>query len=95
MKMVSERIQFRKSSSFKGENRFEISVIKFSIFLILSFNILCAVHVAAASTNADLLGTFPRNNVAPGGPDVMDATVEMLGEDEAAIRKFAAQADRK
>lgn len=34
---------------------------------------------------------FPRNNMAPAGLDPMDATVEMLGEDEIAIRKYAAQ----
>ncbi|MCK4314255.1 MAG: immune inhibitor A [Anaerolineae bacterium] len=34
---------------------------------------------------------FPRNSMAPDGPDAMDATVEMLGEEEIAIRKYAAQ----
>jgi hypothetical protein len=34
---------------------------------------------------------FPRNSMAPAGLDPMDATVEMLGEDEIAIRKLAAR----
>ena len=33
---------------------------------------------------------FPRNSMAPDGPDAMDLTPEMLGEDEVAIRKEAA-----
>lgn len=37
------------------------------------------------------LPEFPRNNIAPTGPDAMDATVEMLGEEEIAIRAYAAQ----
>lgn len=35
--------------------------------------------------------TFPRNSMAPAGLDPMDLSVEMLGEDEIAIRKHAAQ----
>jgi hypothetical protein len=34
---------------------------------------------------------FPRNNMAPAGPDPMDLSPEMLGEDEVAIRKLAAR----
>ena len=34
---------------------------------------------------------FPRNSMAPAGPDPMDLSVEMLGEKEIAIRKYAAQ----
>ncbi|MDY7080534.1 MAG: hypothetical protein SXV54_26945, partial [Chloroflexota bacterium] len=34
---------------------------------------------------------FPRNSMAPDGLDPMDLSVEMLGEDEIAIRKLAAQ----
>ena len=34
---------------------------------------------------------FPRNNVAPAGLDPMDLSVDMLGDDEVAIRKYAAQ----
>jgi immune inhibitor A len=33
---------------------------------------------------------FPRNRMAPEGPDPMDLSVERLGEDEIAIRKLAA-----
>ena len=33
---------------------------------------------------------FPRNNMAPAGPDPMDLSVEMLGEEEIALRKQAA-----
>ena len=39
----------------------------------------------------DGLPAFPRNDIAPTGPDAMDATVEMLGEKEIAIRAYAAQ----
>ena len=35
--------------------------------------------------------TFPRNSMAPAGPDPMDLTVEKLGAKEIAIRKLAAQ----
>ena len=34
---------------------------------------------------------FPRNSMAPAGLDPMDLSVEMLGENEIAIRKYAAQ----
>jgi immune inhibitor A len=34
---------------------------------------------------------FPRNNMAPAGLDPMDLSVEMLGEEEIAIRKYAAE----
>jgi hypothetical protein len=34
---------------------------------------------------------FPRNSMAPAGPDPMDLTVEKLGAKEIAIRKLAAQ----
>jgi len=34
---------------------------------------------------------FPRNNMAPAGPDPMDLSVEMLGEEEIALRKYAAE----
>lgn len=34
---------------------------------------------------------FPRNSMAPAGPDAMDLSVEMLGEKEIAVRKYAAQ----
>ena len=34
---------------------------------------------------------FPRNNMAPAGLDPMDLSVEMLGEKEIAMRKYAAE----
>lgn len=34
---------------------------------------------------------FPRNTMAPAGLDPMDLSAEMLGEDEIAIRKYAAE----
>ena len=34
---------------------------------------------------------FPRNSMAPAGPDPMDLSVEMLGEKEIAMRKYAAE----
>ena len=34
---------------------------------------------------------FPRNAMAPAGPDPMDLSVEMLGEEEIALRKYAAE----
>jgi len=36
------------------------------------------------------LSEFPRNDMAPDGPDPMDLTVEDLGEEEIAIREYAA-----
>ena len=34
---------------------------------------------------------FPRNDMAPSGPDPMDLSVEMLGEKEISLRAYAAQ----
>ena len=53
--------------------------------------ILSTAGATATSPKSDSLMEFPRNNMAPDGPDTMDATVEMLGENEIAIRKYAAQ----
>jgi hypothetical protein len=55
--------------------------------------ILSTAGITAASQKSDLLMTddLPRNNMAPDGPDTMDATVEMLGEKEIALRKYAAE----
>jgi hypothetical protein len=63
--------------------------------------ILAALGVIALSASLLLVVTpvaadgpppsFPRNNMAPDGPDPMDLSVERLGEDEIAIRKLAAQ----
>ena len=40
---------------------------------------------AAADGPVEPPETFPRNSMAPAGPDPMDLSVEMLGEDEIAI----------
>jgi hypothetical protein len=63
------------------------------ILAVLSIIVLLAgLLVAVTPAAADGPPTeFPRNSMAPEGPDPMDATVEMLGEDEIAIRKLAAQ----
>lgn len=53
--------------------------------------LMVGLLVAATPVSADGPPEFPRNNMAPAGLDPMDATVEMLGEDEIAIRKLAAQ----
>ncbi|MBN1304470.1 MAG: immune inhibitor A [Anaerolineales bacterium] len=45
----------------------------------------------AANTPVTPPEQFPRNNMAPAGLDPMDLSVEMLGEDEIAIRKLAAE----
>ncbi len=53
--------------------------------------LLLGLLVSILPAGADGPGEFPRNNMAPTGPDPMDATVEMLGEDEIALRKQAAK----
>lgn len=53
--------------------------------------ILSTASVTAASQKLNSQAELPRNNMAPEGPDTMDATVEMLGEKEIAIREYAAQ----
>jgi hypothetical protein len=57
--------------------------------------VLLLVALLPASVAADTpIGPpteFPRNSVAPAGLDPMDISVERLGEDEVAIRKYAAQ----
>lgn len=54
--------------------------------------LLMGMLVTAAPAAADgPPPEFPRNSMVPDGPDAIDATVEMLGEDEIAIRKRAAQ----
>jgi hypothetical protein len=59
---------------------------------LIFFLILLTAEVTAASPESNSLrGEFPRNNMAPDGPDIMDATVEMLGEKEIQIRDYAAQ----
>jgi hypothetical protein len=46
---------------------------------------------SAAADGPEPPETFPRNSMAPAGLDPMDLSVEMLGEDEIAIRKYAAE----
>jgi hypothetical protein len=54
--------------------------------------LLAGVLVAVAPVAAEgPLSSFPRNEMAPEGPDPMDVTPEMLGRDEIAIRKLAAR----
>ncbi|GAB4531864.1 MAG: immune inhibitor A [Anaerolineae bacterium] len=54
--------------------------------------LLAGMLVSAAPAAADgPPDGFPRNNMAPAGPDPMDLTVEDLGEKEIAIRSLAAQ----
>lgn len=59
----------------------------FTIFVLLAA-LLIAVVPAGADGPPD---SFPRNAMAPEGPDPMDLSVDMLGEDEIAIRKLAAK----
>ena len=66
----------------------------FAVFMLVGLlSSLLAVVPAAAQGQPPVTPPteFPRNNMAPPGLDPMDATVEMLGEDEIAIRKYAAQ----
>jgi len=67
--------------------------VKFKVIAILGIVALVAGFLgSAAPAAADGPPTeFPRNNMAPEGLDPMDLSVEMLGEDEIAIRKLAAQ----
>jgi|GEM_PF-1544001 len=70
----------------------QLKLLSVSLTLGLIFIlVLSTAGVTAASQKSDPPGTFPRNSMAPEGPDVMDATVEMLGENEIAIREYAAR----
>lgn len=63
-------------------------------FAVLGVLALLVALLPASVVGADSFGppsVFPRNSVAPEGLDPMDLSVEMLGEDEIAIRKQAAQ----
>jgi len=54
--------------------------------------LLTGLLVSAAPAAADgPPPEFPRNSMAPDGPDPMDLTPEMLGEKEVALRNYAAQ----
>ncbi len=72
--------------------------MKRKIFGILGVVVLLSSFlIAAAPVAADRPPpvipptTFPRNRMAPPGPDPMDLSPEMLGEKEIAIRELAAQ----
>jgi hypothetical protein len=68
--------------------------LSITIILLLVLNISGILFITLAKptgASTDFLTTFPRNSMAPTGLDPMDATPEMLGEDEVAIRKYAAE----
>ena len=62
-------------------------------FTILTLLTALFIAVIPAGADGPPVGPdeFPRNNMAPEGLDPMDLSVEMLGEDEIAIRKLAAK----
>jgi hypothetical protein len=72
----------------KGE-----TIMKHKVVAVLGIvALLTGMFVAAAPVAADgPPSSFPRNEMAPDGPDPMDLSVERLGEDEIAIRKLAAE----
>jgi hypothetical protein len=59
----------------------------------LTSSSLAVPQVSAGDSegNSTALLEFPRNEMAPDGPDPMDLTVEDLGEKEIAIRELAAE----
>ena len=61
--------------------------ILLGIFVLLSSLLVCTAPAVADGPKM----AFPRNSMAPEGPDPMDLSVERLGEDEIAIRKLAAR----
>ncbi|TFG11048.1 MAG: hypothetical protein EU535_07830 [Promethearchaeota archaeon] len=68
--------------------------LSITIILLLVLNVSGLLFIAFArpvTASTDFLTTFPRNSMAPEGLDPMDATPEMLGEKEIAIRKYAAE----
>jgi immune inhibitor A len=66
--------------------------MKFKVLGSLTITLmLLGMLLAVVPAGADGPGEFPRNNMAPPGPDPMDLTVEMLGEEEIALRKKAAE----
>ena len=70
----------------------QLKLLSVSLTLGLIFIlVLSTASITAASQKSDIQAELPRNNMAPDGPDVMDATVEMLGENEIAIREQAAK----
>ncbi len=58
-------------------------IMLFALFLVL------VIAVPAGADGPPM--EFPRNNMAPEGLDPMDLSVDMLGEDEINLRKYAAE----
>ena len=67
--------------------------IYIAIAVVLTSSLFAALPVSAADSevNSMPLLEFPRNEMAPDGPDPRDLTVEDLGEKEVAIREYAAE----
>ncbi|MCJ7569996.1 MAG: hypothetical protein MUO58_21000 [Anaerolineales bacterium] len=63
----------------------------FTILALLATLFIAVVPVGADGPPIGPPDEFPRNNMAPAGLDPMDLSVEMLGEDEVALRKLAAK----
>lgn len=63
------------------------------IVVILASSLFAVLPVSAGDSEASNMPLleFPRNEMAPDGPDPMDLTVEDLGEKEIAIRELAAE----
>ena len=67
--------------------------ISIAVVVILASSLFAVLPVSAGDSevNSTALLEFPRNEMAPDGPDPMDLTVEDLGEKEIAIRELAAE----
>jgi hypothetical protein len=65
-------------------------LIKIAILALLG-SLVIGVVPAAADGPVSPPAEFPRNTMAPAGLDPMDLSVEMLGEEEIALRKYAAE----
>ena len=63
------------------------------IVVIFASSLFAVLPVSAGDSEANNMPLleFPRNEMAPDGPDPMDLTVEDLGEKEIAIREYAAE----
>jgi len=61
------------------------------IVVVFTLSLFAVLPVSAGDSeeNNMPLFEFPRNDMAPDGPDPMDLTVEDLGEKEIAIREYA------
>jgi immune inhibitor A len=67
--------------------------ISIAVVVILASSLFAVLPVSAGDSevNSTALLEFPRNEMAPDGPDPMDLTAEDLGEKEIAIRELAAE----